>query len=64
MANQIHNAGMTFDEILSEEKEAEVTTLYGGDPTIEEAQEAFDKMFEESAEAFDNLFSEVWRKNS
>lgn len=64
MANQIHNAGMTFDEILSEEKEAEVTTLYGGDPTIEEAQEAFDKMFEESAEAFDNLFSEIWRKNS
>ena len=64
MANQIHNVGMTFDEILSEEKEAEVTTLYGGDPTIEEAQEAFDKMFEESAEAFDNLFSEVWRKNS
>lgn len=47
----------------AEEKEAEVTTLYGGDPTIEEAQEAFDKMFEESEEAFERLFNDHWRKN-
>jgi threonine aldolase len=50
------------EEAEAAEKAAEVTTLYGGDPTVEEAQEAFDQMFEESEAAFDKMFKEVWKK--
>jgi hypothetical protein len=60
------NFEMYFSDAEREEaeaKEAEVTTLYGGDPTIEEAQEAFDSMFRESEEAFERLFNDHWRKN-
>jgi hypothetical protein len=57
MANKIHNAGMTLEEILSEEEPAEVTTLYGGDPTVEEAEKAFDELFKESQQAFDKFMN-------
>lgn len=57
MANKIHNAGMTFDEILNEEEPAEVTTLYCGDPTVEEAEQAFDELFKESHQAFNNFMN-------
>lgn len=57
MANKIHNAGMTLEEIFSEEEPAEVTTLYGGDPTVEEAEKAFDDLFKESQQAFNNFMN-------
>ena len=60
MANKIRNAGMTFNEILNEEEPAEVTTLYGGDPTVEEAEKAFDDLFKESQQAF-NKFMNIRR---
>lgn len=60
MANTIHNCNMSLDEILNEDEPAEVTTLYGGDPTVEEAEQAFDEMFKESNKAF-NEFMNSWR---
>lgn len=57
MANKIHNAGMTFDEILNEEEPAEVTTLYCGDPTVEEYEQAFDELFKESQQAFNDFMN-------
>ena len=57
MANKIHNAGMTFEEIFSEEEPAEVTTLYGGDPTVEEYEQAVDELFKESHQAFNNFMN-------
>lgn len=61
MANQIHNCGMTMDEIFDEE-EYTGAGITGGNPTDEEANEAFDKLFKESKEAYNKLFEEVWNK--
>lgn len=53
MANRIHNANMTLDEILKEEEEpAKVTPLKGGEPTEAEAEAAFEE-----------LFTDIWRRN-
>lgn len=41
---------------------ADVTPIVCGNPTEEEANAAFEKMFEESEEAFQKLFEEVWKK--
>jgi threonine aldolase len=57
MANTKHNCNMSLDEILNEEEPAEVTTLYGGDPTVEEAEQAFDELFKESHQAFNNFMN-------
>ena len=43
-----------------EEKQVTVTPIAGGNPTQEEAEEAFDKLFEESQNALDKWFDEVW----
>lgn len=60
MANKIHNAGMTLEEIMSEEEPAEVITLYGGDPTHEEAEKAFDEVFKESEYYFNKIMNGRW----
>lgn len=60
MANKIHNCNMSFDEILNEDEPAEVTTLYGGDPTHEEAEKAFDDMFKESEYYFNKIMNRRW----
>ena len=57
MANTKHNCNMSLDEILNEDEPAEVTTLYGGDHTHEEAKKAFDDMFKESQQAFNNFMN-------
>ena len=57
MANKIRNAGMTFDEILRDEEPEEATTVYGGEPTVEEAAEAFEQLFEESQQALDEFMN-------
>lgn len=57
MSNKIHNCRMSLDEILNEEESVEVTTLYGGDPTHEEAEKAFDDMFKESQNAFNKFIN-------
>lgn len=49
-------------ETIQNDGKAEATQIVCGDPTEEEAKEAFDKMFEESEEAFQKLFEEVWKK--
>lgn len=57
------NFDMYFSDKEREEAEAaERITVECGNPTNEEAQEAFDKMFEDSSEAFDRLFKEAWKK--
>lgn len=57
------NFDMYFSDKEREEAEAaEITPIVCGDPTAEEAQEAFDKMFEESEAAFEKMFKEVWKK--
>lgn len=60
MANKIHNCNMSLDEILNEDEPAEVTTLYGGDPTHEEAEKAFDDMFKESEYYFNKIMNGRW----
>lgn len=55
MANRIHNAGMTFDEILAEEP-AEVTPIKCGTVSQAEAKQAFDDMFKESEYYFNKMF--------
>lgn len=44
------------------ENKADVTPITCGNPTEEEANAAFEKMFEESEKAFQKLFEEVWKK--
>lgn len=56
MANKIHNCNMSLEEVLAEE-ELVVTPLYGGNPTQEEAEQAFDELFKESHQAFNNLMN-------
>ena len=60
MANTIHNCNMSLDEILNEDEPAEVTTLYGGDPTHEEAEKAFDEVFKESEYYFNKIMNGRW----
>lgn len=60
MANTKHNCNMSLDEILNEDEPAEVTTLYGGDPTHEEAEKAFDDMFKESEYYFNKIMNGRW----
>lgn len=55
------NFNMYFSDKEREEA-AQVTPIVCGDPTAEEAQEAFDKMFEESEAAFEKMFKEVWKR--
>lgn len=43
-----------------EKEQATVTTIAGGNPTQEEAEAAFDKLFKESQNALDKWFDEVW----
>ena len=57
MSNKIHNCSMSLDEILNEDEPAEVTTLYGGDPTHEEEEKAFDALFKESQNAFNKFIN-------
>lgn len=57
MANKIHNCDMSLDEILAEEEPAKVTTLHCGDPTIEEAEQAFNEVFRESEYYFNKIMS-------
>lgn len=49
-------------ETIQNDGKADVTPITCGNPTEEEANAAFEKMFEESEEAFDKLFGEVWKK--
>ena len=49
-------------ETIQNDGKAEVTPITCGNPTEEEANAAFEKMFESSEEAFDKLFKEVWKK--
>ena len=58
----ITNFDATDVETIQNDGNAEVTPITCGDPTDEEANAAFEKMFEESEEAFDKLFKEVWKK--
>lgn len=44
MANQIHNANMTFGEIFEEAKPAKVTPIHCGRPTPEEEAQAFEEV--------------------
>lgn len=55
------NIDMYFSDKEREEA-AQVTPIVCGDPTAEEAHEAFDKMFEEAEDKFNKLFSEVWKR--
>ena len=51
-----------FDYPWDKEEEqdpATVTPIAGGDPTYEEAEEAFDRLFEESQNALDKRFGEA-----
>lgn len=57
MANTKHNCNMSLDEILNEDEPAEVTNLYGGDPTVEEAEQAFNELFKESNKAFNDFMN-------
>lgn len=61
MANKIHNCNMSLDEILAEEEPANITPLYGGDPTVEEAEKAFDDVFKDSEYYFNKIMSGNWR---
>lgn len=47
MANQIHNCGMTMDEIFDEEENTGAG-ITGGNPTREEYEQAFDNLFAET----------------
>lgn len=49
-------------ETIQNDGKADVTPITCGNPTEEEANAAFEKMFEESEEAFQKLFEEVWKK--
>lgn len=49
-------------ETIQNDGKTEVTPITCGNPTEEEANAAFEKMFEESEEAFQKLFEEVWKK--
>lgn len=60
MANTKHNCNMSLEEILNEDEPAEVTTLYGGDPTHEEAEKAFDEVFKESEYYFNKIMNGRW----
>lgn len=60
MANTIHNCNMSLDEILNEDEPTEVTTLYGGNPTHEEAEKAFDEVFKESEYYFNKIMNGRW----
>lgn len=55
MPNQIHNCGMTLEEILEPEEEREKQTK-------EKAAEAFNDMFEEAEEKFNKMFNNLWKK--
>ena len=60
MANTKHNCNMSLDEILNEDEPTKVTTLYGGDPTHEEAEKAFDEVFKESEYYFNKIMNGRW----
>lgn len=51
------NFNMPWEE---EQDPATVTPIAGGNPTQEEAEKAFEKLFEESRNAFYTWFTEVW----